>query len=64
MNATESKRRFPTSEQLAAEAMINEGGAISQPREVRELQSSLSIPELMLLCFGAGLYAGWRLARG
>lgn len=53
-------------EELAPEAMINEGGAITQPRISAECAARLSEKthlKRMFAAFGVGLLVGWALAR-
>jgi len=51
-------------EELAPEAMINEGGAIGQPQIPAELVATVEKPHLKRMCmaFGVGLLVGWILS--
>lgn len=62
----ESPPLIAPTEDLAPEAMINEGGAIQQPRISAEVAARLcQKPHLgqMLAAFGLGLLVGWVISR-
>ena len=65
---TESPPLVAPNEEMAPEAMINEGGAITQPRISEEISAELAArvgkPHLKQMCaaFGVGLLVGWILA--
>ena len=62
---TDSPPLVAPTQELANEAMINEGGAIAQPQIRADLVAKVEKPHLkrMFAALGVGLFVGWILAR-